>query len=168
MAALTKIADNESGARGAAGVQESEQFRRAEHETVGRDEVGLGQGDGVRRQGQDEHEVGQRLHARPHHLPLQTRAASVHGDQVQGVPDLRLCLPHRRQHRGSDPFPEDDGVHGQGRAVLLVHRRSGPQEAAYLRLLQTQHDKYRESKFQNQRESFPRRNGYITLHWIFR
>lgn len=47
-------------------------------------------------------EHASRRAARPDHLPVQPRAAPPHQGQVQGVPDLRPRLPHRRRVGGSD------------------------------------------------------------------
>ena len=42
----------------------------------------------------------------------------------QGVPDVRLCVPHRGQHRRRDARAEDERVRRSQRAVLLVHRKT--------------------------------------------
>lgn len=51
--------------------------------TMGRDEEGERGGRPVLRARQDRHAVHQRLPARPHHLPLQARAAPAHWHAIQ-------------------------------------------------------------------------------------
>ncbi len=59
---------------------------------MGRDEGRLGVGAEVLRSGQDRHEVGQRHHARPHHLPLQGRAPRPLRPQIQVLSPSSLSL----------------------------------------------------------------------------
>lgn len=141
--------------------------RGEEHEDVGGNESGLGAGPGVLHEGQDRHEVQQRLHEGPHAVPLQEHPPPAHGQHIQvtipkggvgaeaagvlidvslvapqGLPHVRLCLSHRGQLGGRDPRSQDHRVPRPRRAVLLDHRRPAPQEAVHLGVRQAQPEQH--------------------------
>ena len=62
---------------------------------------------------------------------------------IQGVPDVRLCLPHRGQPGGGDPRPPDHRVPRPRRPVLLGYRRAAPPEALHLGVCPAQPQQHR-------------------------